>query len=238
MLRIALIGYGKMGKTIQKLALDKGHTTPLIVDIDQPGSLKDLNQNIDVAIEFTRPEAAVTNILACAQAGVPVVSGTTGWLENWGMVSEKIQASKSALFYASNYSIGVNIFFALNKWLAGKMKDQIDYRVSMREIHHTEKLDAPSGTAITLAEGIMEKLPQLQRWINAAANDESELEIVSDRIPGVPGTHTVQYESEVDTLKIEHVAHARVGFAQGALIAAEWLVGKQGVFGMQDMLEI
>ena len=238
MLRIALIGYGKMGKMIHELASAKGHNVPLIIDLNQPGQLSDLDEEIDVAIEFSRPDAAVGNIQACLGAGVPVVSGTTGWLQHWDLIANEVNARSGALFYASNYSVGVNIFFALNTWLAEKLRSYDQFDVSVKEIHHTEKLDAPSGTAITLAEGIIQHQPKKTHWINEDANDSHALSIISERMAKVPGTHSVTYASTIDTIKIEHVAHSRIGFAQGALRAAEWLVGKQGIYGMSDLLDV
>jgi len=226
-----------MGRTIQEIALKKGHKTPLIIDIDQSGTLDDLSPAIDVAIEFSRPEVAVQNISACLLAQIPIVSGTTGWLDHWDQIIDLCNQKKGAFFYASNYSVGVNIFFAMNRWLAQKMNEQFNYDVEMTEIHHTEKLDAPSGTAITLAEDILENLDRKQEWINEPTREENLLPIISQRIAKVAGTHTIQYDSVVDTITIEHKAHSRLGFAQGALTAAEWLVGKNGVFGMQDMLK-
>ena len=237
LLNIALIGYGKMGKTIEKIALEKGHEIPLIIDLEQSGSLTDLSSEIDVAIEFSRPEAAVQNITACLEANVPVVSGTTGWHSHWDLVTGKCKDLQGAFFYASNYSIGVNIFFALNKWLAKKMNQQATYELDLKEIHHTEKLDAPSGTAITLADGILENIDRKIKWTNSSSNEKADLTIVSERIKDVPGTHEVNYRSHVDTISISHTAHSRAGFAEGALSAAEWLVGKKGVFGMEDMLK-
>ena len=235
--KIALIGYGKMGKTIQQIALAKGHETPLIIDVDQASSLSDLTSEIDVAIEFSRPEVAVQNIKACFVAKVPVVSGTTGWLQHWDEVTQSCVELGGAFFYASNYSIGVNIFFALNKWLAEKMNHQPSYSIDLKEVHHTEKLDAPSGTAISLAEGILQHVDAKTSWINEPSEDRGKLLIISEREKDVPGTHLVKYQSDVDSIEIKHTAHSRTGFAQGALSAAEWLVGKRGVFGMDDMLQ-
>ena len=237
MLNIALIGYGKMGKTIEKIALDKGHQVSIIIDLQTAHSLSDLHPGLDVAIEFSRPDAAQENLSACMRAGVPVVSGTTGWLEAWEDIVKICEEENCAFFYASNYSIGVNIFFELNKWLAKKMSGFEQYQIDIKEIHHTEKLDAPSGTAITLAEGIVEQQDRMQRWCKGAAEQIDEIPIFSERESDVPGTHVINYRSEIDTISISHTAHSRLGFAHGALRAAEWLVGKKGVFSMSDLLE-
>jgi 4-hydroxy-tetrahydrodipicolinate reductase len=236
-LRIALIGYGKMGKTIQKIAESKGHSIALIIDVDQANSIEDLSDSVDVAIEFTRPEAAVANITACIRKSIPVVSGTTGWLDSYPDVKALCAEKESAFFYASNYSIGVNIFFALNRQLAKVMERFPAYDISMTEIHHTQKLDAPSGTAITLAEGILDEVSRKTAWVNRPVEEKDSLGITSQRVDDVPGTHQIAYSSEIDNIEIVHTAHSRAGFASGALAAAEWLVGKKGCFGMQDMLK-
>ena len=236
-MKIALIGYGKMGKTIDQLAQAAGHEVVLRIDV---GNNVDLNaQNLgqaDVAIEFTRPESAFNNIVTCLENGVPVVSGTTGWLDRLEEAKQLVEKYQGGLFYASNYSIGVNIFFAVNKYLAKLMKRYDQYAVEMEEIHHTQKLDAPSGTAITLAEGILGELQHKKAWINAASENAEELPIISKRIDKVPGTHTISYNCPIDNITITHTAHSREGFARGALAAAEWMVGKQGFYGMEDML--
>lgn len=236
-MKIALIGYGKMGKTIEQLAQAAGHEVVLRIDV---GNHVDLNaENLgtaDVAIEFTRPESAFNNIVTCLENGVPVVSGTTGWLDRLEEAKQLVEKYQGGLFYASNYSIGVNIFFAVNKYLAKLMKRYNQYDISMEEIHHTQKLDAPSGTAITLAEGILGELQHKQRWVNEASQVEGELPIISKRIDKVPGTHTISYDCPIDNITITHTAHSREGFAKGALAAAEWMVGKQGFYGMEDML--
>lgn len=236
-MKIALIGYGKMGKTIGRLALDKGHSIALKIDKDNQGDLTAENlQKVDVAIEFTQPESAFENVKTCLEAGVPVISGTTGWLENLPKAREICQHKGGAMLHATNFSIGVNIFFALNRYLAKMMETQEQYNVQMEEIHHTQKLDAPSGTAITLAQGILSEISRKNKWVNKATEDISELPIISKRIDPAPGTHTVTYSSEIDTITISHEAHSREGFALGALTAAEWIVGKQGSFTMQDVL--
>ncbi|MFH4967142.1 4-hydroxy-tetrahydrodipicolinate reductase [Gaetbulibacter sp. M240] len=234
-MKIALLGYGRMGQTIEKIAVDRGHEVVLRVDKD------DTDYDItkaDVAIDFSIPDAAFNNISNCFNNKVPVVSGTTGWLDKYDEAVELCKEKKGAFIYASNFSLGVNIFFELNKNLAKMMSQLKQYKVSMEEIHHTKKLDAPSGTAITLAEGIIENHEKYTEWkLNDGSNNN--LSIVAKRIDDVPGTHTVSYESDVDTLMIQHTAHSRQGFALGAVIAAEWLKeDKTGVFTMNDVLNI
>ena len=236
-MKIALIGYGKMGKTIEKLAVERGHEIVLKFDVNNFDKFTTSNiRKADVAIEFTRPESAFDNLKKCIEAGVPVVSGTTGWLDKKTEIDQLCQTQGSALFYASNYSVGVNIFFALNKYLAKMMSNRPDYHIETEEIHHTQKLDAPSGTSITLAEGIIDNITTKKSWVNEAFAEKDQVSIVSKRIENVPGTHTIRYESGVDKIEITHTAHSRTGFATGALDAAEWIVGKKGVFGMSDML--
>ena len=238
-MKIALIGYGKMGRTIEQLALAAGHEITLIIDKD---NLEDLNprrlREADVAIEFSQPESAYANICSCLEAGIPIVCGTTGWLEHFETVKALCSAKDGAVFYASNYSIGVNLFFALNRFLAGLMDSQPQYEVILDETHHTQKLDAPSGTAITLAEGILGALSRKTKWVNQSGSHPDELEIRSHRIGQVPGTHEIRYDSPVDTITIRHEAHSREGFASGAIRAAEWIIGRKGCFGMTDMLGI
>jgi len=236
-MKIALIGYGKMGKTIEKMALEHGHEVALVIDVHNPEDLNIKNlKKADVAIEFTRPESAYNNILKCIQAGVPVVSGTTGWIHRKEELELHCDTHKGAFFYASNYSIGVNIFFALNRFLANMMNTQPQYAIEMEEIHHTEKLDAPSGTAITLADGIMSQIDKKTDWINEATEEHHVIPIISKRIPQVKGTHQINYRSAIDDLEIKHVAHTREGFAKGAIQAAQWIIGKKGSFSMKDML--
>ena len=230
-MNIALIGYGKMGKTIEKIAEERGHNiTHRISDDISNHNLK----TADIAIDFSIPDAAFRNITSCFKQGVPVVSGTTGWLEKYDEAVKVCNEHNAGFIYASNFSLGVNLFFELNKNLAKMMSGFKDYAVSMEEIHHTQKLDAPSGTAITLAEQIVENTDKKGWKLDVAAEDE--IPITAQRIENVPGTHTISYESKVDTIKIEHVAHSREGFALGAVIASEWLHGKQGVFTMKDVL--
>lgn len=236
-MKIALIGYGKMGKTIEQIALAAGHEIVLKIDADNLDQLTPAHlQKADVAIEFSRPESAADNLLLCMQAGVPAVSGTTAWLDRKPEVDAACQAHHCAFLYASNFSIGVNLFFALNRYLADKMQPFGEYDPVLEEIHHTQKLDAPSGTGITLAEGILERLTRKTQWVNRAAQTPEELALTSVRVDPAPGTHTVAYHSDVDSIEIKHTAHSRLGFAQGALHAAEWIVGKQGLFTMKDVL--
>ncbi|RZS93276.1 4-hydroxy-tetrahydrodipicolinate reductase [Aquimarina brevivitae] len=230
-MKIALLGYGKMGKTIEKIATDRGHHIVLRVDKDDTDyELADA----DVAIDFSVPNAAVSNITKCITKGVPVVSGTTGWLEEYDKVIALCKEKKGAFIYASNYSLGVNLFFELNKKLAKMMNGISDYEVTMEEIHHTQKLDAPSGTAITLAEGIIANSKK-EKW-SLDQGDATTIPITAKRIENVPGTHSITYSSAVDDIEIKHTAHDRSGFALGAVIAAEWLHGKTGVYTMKDVL--
>lgn len=245
-MKIALIGYGKMGKAVEKLALAKGHEVVLRIDQNNKAALSQENlKSADVAIEFSIPATAVQNISVCLENHLPVVSGTTGWLEQMPAVKELCQQHHGAFFYASNFSIGVNILFAVNRTLANFMKRHQQYDVSIEEIHHTQKLDYPSGTALTLAEGILENTALKKAWSAHLASDQApvmeekdndSLKIISKRISDVPGTHFVKWASPIDQLEISHVAHSREGFAMGALSAAEWIIGKKGVFGMNDLL--
>ncbi len=238
-MKIALLGYGKMGKAIEMQAVAKGHDVVLKVDADNTGDLTPQNLGrADVAIEFSTPETGYDNIHFCLKHGTPVVSGTTGWLDRMEEVTSLCKEKGGAFFYASNYSVGVNILFALNRHLARIMNRQPQYEVSVAEIHHIHKVDAPSGTAITLAQGLIEELESKNSWINQKAAQPDEVGIVSDRIAETPGTHEVMYTSSVDRILIRHEAYSREGFAAGALMAAEWLIGKQGVFGMADLLDL
>jgi 4-hydroxy-tetrahydrodipicolinate reductase len=238
-MNIALIGYGKMGKAIEKIALERKHNIVARINEDNIELLqsKDLPA-IDAAIEFTQPESAFENISLCLKNNIPVVSGTTGWLDRRPAIEELCKNTNGAFFYASNFSVGVNIFFKLNKILAQLMSQHPEYKVAIEEIHHTEKKDAPSGTAITLAEGIFEKNDRLQKWVNIEDAATGELPIISLREDKVPGTHTISYNSTVDSIEIKHTAHNRDGFALGAVLAAEWLADKKGSFGMDDMLNL
>lgn len=237
-MKIAILGYGKMGKTIEQLALDKGYEIILKVDANNAYTWSNEElKDADVAIEFSNPESAVINILRCFENGVPVVSGTTGWLEHMENVKVKCLAHQGGFFYASNFSLGVNIFFQLNKILANMMDSRTEYQISIEETHHTQKLDAPSGTAITIADGILEKIKRKNSWVKEKAEHKNEIPIVSKRIEKVPGTHIVTYDSTIDSIEIKHTAHSRMGFAKGALMAAEWMVGKKGIFGMEDLMK-
>ena len=236
-LNIALIGYGKMGKAIEEIAVQRGHTVGLKIDINSMDQFTNENlQQCDVAIEFTSPHSAAQNIITCLQAGIPVLSGSTGWLNDWDAVVEKCKSNNGSLLYASNYSVGVNIFFEVNKRLAQLMNPHEAYDISMTEIHHTEKKDAPSGTAITLAEQIMENIGRKKQWVNEESNSSDDLSIISKRIDPAPGTHIVKYSSVIVDIDISHTAHSRKGFATGAILAAEFLYNKKGIFSMKDVL--
>ncbi|TWO32556.1 4-hydroxy-tetrahydrodipicolinate reductase [Seonamhaeicola sediminis] len=232
-MKIALLGYGRMGQTIEKIAISRGHD--VILKIDKDDKDYDITE-ADVAIDFSLPTAAFGNITNCLYNGVPVVSGTTGWLEHYDEAVALCNKKKGAFIYASNFSLGVNIFFELNKTLAKMMSNLSQYQVTMEEIHHIKKLDAPSGTAITLAEGVIENNKNYDAWELDNTDKETTIPIAAKRIEDVPGTHSVNYKSEVDSINIEHIAHNRQGFALGAVVAAEWLVGKTGVFSMKDVL--
>lgn len=235
-MKIALIGYGKMGHEIERIALERGHEIVCTIDIN---NLEDFQsekfRSAEVAIEFTRPETALGNYRNCFKANVPVVSGTTGWLEHVDEVKTACANGKT-FFYASNFSLGVNLFFALNKKLADMMNAFPVYDVRMKEVHHTQKLDAPSGTAITLAEGILEQLERKTTWVKEVSERPDELVIASERTGQVPGFHEIIWESEVDTITIAHDAKSRAGFALGAVLAAEFTAGKKGFLGMSDLL--
>ncbi|MBI9041714.1 4-hydroxy-tetrahydrodipicolinate reductase [Lutibacter sp.] len=233
-MKIALLGYGRMGKTIEQIALQRGHT--IVLKVDENTESYDITK-ADIAIDFSIPSVAFANISNCLNNNVPVVSGTTGWLDKFNNAKELCLQKNGGFIYASNYSLGVNIFFELNENLAKMMRNLKQYEISMEEIHHTKKLDAPSGTAITLAEGII-KNSDKESWALNVTNKDTELPIVAKRIDDVPGTHSVAYKSTVDTIDIKHTAHSRDGFALGAVIAAEWLVDKKGVFTMKDVLGI
>ncbi|MCE7066036.1 4-hydroxy-tetrahydrodipicolinate reductase [Dyadobacter sp. CY326] len=236
-MRILLLGYGKMGKTIERIALERGHSIVGKIDIQNRSEMDALKPaDVDVAIEFSAPEAAYHNITYCLKKGWPIVSGTTGWLEHRSEIENLCLEQNGAFFYASNYSIGVNLFFRLNRQLARLMNGQ-GYQKSMTEIHHIHKLDAPSGTAITLAEGIAAEMEDVHGWKLAPNDEDGYIQITSERTGEVPGTHIVRYESEVDTIEISHTAHNRAGFALGAVVSAEWLPGRTGVFGMNDLLK-
>ncbi len=236
-MNIALLGYGKMGHAIEEISLQRGYNIVLrITDENLNDLTKENIKKADVAIEFTNPQSAVANILFCLDENVAVISGTTGWLTQLKIVEEKCKEVNGSFLYASNFSVGVNIFFELNKKLAVLMKPHNDYNISLEEIHHTEKKDAPSGTAITLAEQIFNSSTQKNKWVNNITKNENELSIISKRIDEVPGTHSVKYSSSIDDIEIIHTAHNRKGFAQGAVLAAEFIAGKKGIFSMKDVL--
>lgn len=232
-MKIALLGYGKMGKVIERIALERGHE--IVLKKDEFNTYDGLS-TADVAIDFSVPSAAVDNISAAFNANVPVVSGTTGWLEHYDEMIALCNEKKGGFISSSNFSLGVNIFFGLNEYLAKIMKQFDSYKVSMEEIHHIHKLDAPSGTAISLAQGVIEN----SNYTGWSLDEEksSHIRIDAKRIGEVPGTHTVNYDSAIDNIEIKHTAHNREGFALGAVIAAEWLAGKQGIFTMKDVLNL
>ena len=236
-MKIALIGYGKMGKAIERIAVSKGHEIVLKIDLDNGHDLNpEKLSGVDVAIEFTGPASAAANLLQCARAGTSVVCGSTGWLEQLPETIKAFEKSGAAFLYSSNFSIGVNIFFELNKKLARLMSTHPEYTVEMLEIHHTQKKDAPSGTAITLAEQVMQEIPALKKWVNHTGKNPGELPILSERLDPAPGTHHVKFQSAIDDIEIIHTAHNREGFAGGAVLAAEFVQGKKGIFSMKDVL--
>lgn len=236
-LNIALIGYGKMGKMIEQIALKRGHNIVARIDKDAQQSEWDALATADVAIEFSKPDTAVANIKRCFSLNIPVVVGTTGWYEHQEEIKQLANSGDHAILAATNFSIGVNLFFHINKKLAQAMENLPEYNVSIEETHHTQKLDAPSGTAITIAQGILAEISRKQQWTLAEdAKSDSDLSIAAFRVDDVPGTHMVRYSSDIDDIEIKHTAHNRSGFAIGAVIAAEWLPGKQGYFSMSDLI--
>jgi 4-hydroxy-tetrahydrodipicolinate reductase len=238
-MNILLLGYGKMGKIIGDIAASRGHHIVGKINIENKEELQQLDANqIDVAIEFSQPNAAFENISWAIQRKIPVVSGTTGWLQRKPEIEAKTLEFDTAFFYASNFSVGVNVFFKVNQFLASLMKDQKEYQVTIEEIHHTEKKDAPSGTAITLAEGILKEVKSLKSWQLDEGKGviNPDIPIISKRIDPAPGTHIIRYRSEVDDIEISHTAHSRQGFAQGAVMVAEWIKNKKGVLSMDDFL--
>ena len=233
-MKIALLGYGRMGKAIEIVAVERGHD--VVAKIDQDETYGNLSE-ADVAINFSVPDAAAENIKTALKINIPVVCGTTGWLDQLNEIEDFCKAKNSAFVYASNFSVGVNLFFKLNEVLAKLMSSHKSYEASMKEVHHIHKLDAPSGTAITLAEGIIDQSDYTQ-WSIHKDTIENILPIEVDRTGEVPGTHTIKYESSIDSITIEHEAHSRKGFALGAVIAAEWIQDKKGVFSMNDVLSL
>ncbi|MFD2873436.1 4-hydroxy-tetrahydrodipicolinate reductase [Mucilaginibacter ximonensis] len=246
-MKIALLGYGKMGKIIEKIALDRKHEIVLKIDYDNQQDLTIENlQKADVAIEFSTPGTVLSNIEQCFNAGVPIVVGTTGWHEQISEIKARYENSDKGFIYGTNFSVGVNIFFHINKVLAKLMNAHPYYDVQVEEIHHIQKLDSPSGTAITIAEGIIDNLDEKKQWVNILTDGTNPVDnnataedvlIESHRIDSVPGTHTVIYDSEVDTIEIKHTAHNRNGFALGAVLAAEWIKDKQGFYSVADMFD-
>lgn len=236
-MNIALVGYGKMGKAIERIAQERGHNIVLkIATANRHEFTAENLQRADVVIEFTNPEVAKENVEVCLKAGVPVVCGSTGWNEGLSHAEYTAVENKTAFLWASNFSVGVNLFFELNKQLARLMNDHEEYNVSVEETHHTQKKDAPSGTAITIAEGILDHLERKNRWTKEQEENPQDIAIVAHRIENIPGTHVVKYTSDIDDIEITHTAHNREGFAKGAVLAAEFLAGKQGVFTMKDVL--
>jgi len=242
-MKIALLGYGKMGQIIERFALDRGHEIVLKITVDNKEDLTESNlRKADVAIDFSAPDAALDNIYACFAANLPVVVGTTGWYGQLQEVKNECLTSNNTLLYGSNFSIGVNIFFHMNKVLAQLMNNFPAYEVQVEEIHHTQKLDSPSGTAMTIAEGIIDNLDRKTEWVNELVGTpfeevlkKEELLIESHRIENIPGTHTVVYSSEVDEIEFKHTAHSRSGFALGAIVAAEWVEHRQGFYNITDI---
>lgn len=232
-MKIALLGYGKMGKTIERLALEKGHT--IIATSNKENTNLDISQ-ADVAIEFSTPKAAVQNISTCFKQNIPVISGTTGWLDSYKEIIKLCNTCNGSFIYASNFSIGVNLFFDINSYVSKLMLPYKEYMVYVDEIHHTQKKDAPSGTAITLAEEII-KNTNKKHW-SLSKESKDTITINAQRIEDVKGTHQINYESNIDTISIKHEAHSRDGFALGAILAAEWLLDKKGVYTMKDVLDL
>lgn len=238
-MNIALIGYGKMGKAIHEIIKQRGHEVVLIIDLENAQELTAENiKKADVAIEFTSPHTAYSNVSFCLQNGVPVVCGSTGWLDRLEEVKQLAAQQHTGLIVASNFSVGVNIFFEINKRLAALMDAHKEYEITLKEIHHTQKKDAPSGTAISLAEQILDQIGRKQKWVNEQSLQPQELSIISERVDPAPGTHHVKYSSTIDDIEIIHTAHNRTGFALGAVLAAEFLKGKEGFFGMKEVLNL
>lgn len=235
-MKIILLGYGKMGKVIEQVALQRGHQIAARIDIDNQQELDTVTG--DVVIEFSHPDGALENISRCLRRNLPVVCGTTGWLSRKSEIETLCQQTNGTFFYTSNYSLGVNIFFKLSEYLAGIMDRFPDYDIHMEETHHAEKKDAPSGTAITLAEGVMRNLSRKKSWINQKSTETEKLAIESFRVAQVPGTHVVRYKSPIDDIEIKHTAHSREGFGRGAVMVAEWILDKKGILGMDDYLRL
>lgn len=234
-MRVAIIGYGKMGKAIEPILVSRGHQVVVKINSQNPLNVEMLD-GIDVAIEISRPDLALSHIQICLDAKVPVVVGTTGWYDQFENIKERVNKENLSLLYATNFSIGVHLVFALNEQLAKWMKNFPQYEPSIEEIHHTAKLDAPSGTGITMAEGILKHISRKKSWVNRPSLQPEELALTSIREENVPGTHSISYVSDVDTIELKHTAHNRSGFALGAVEAAEWLVGHPGIHSMQEFL--
>ena len=236
-MKVAIVGYGKMGKAIEQLALDAGHEISMIIDADNTNDLQKITpENTDVAIEFSQPETAFDNIISLLTKNVKVVAGTTGWLDKYDHVTELCNEKGGTFLYASNFSLGVNLFFKLNEWLANEMNNLDGFEASIEEIHHLQKKDAPSGTAITTAERIFSKSKNYSSWINEKTDTKGVLPIISLREENVPGTHTVTYSSPLETIEVKHIAHDRKVFAQGVVRVAEWVADQQGVLTISDFL--
>ena len=238
-MRIALIGYGKMGKAIEEIALQRGHE--IVIKIDQPNLHEFTKENMakaDAAIEFTSPHTAYENVKNCLEFNIPVVCGSTGWIEKLEEIKKSCADKNGSFIYSSNYSVGVNIFFEVNKKLAALMAPHTEYEVILEETHHTQKKDAPSGTAITLAEQVLEQVKRKKKWVNELSDHPEDLEIISQRVDPAPGTHSIKYSSAIDTIEIIHTAHNRKGFATGAVLAAEFIKDKKGFFTMKDVLNL
>lgn len=237
-MKLALIGYGKMGKEIESIALERGHSIIFKGNSENKNfSASDL-KDCDVAIEFTNPDSVIKNIEKCFLGNIPVVIGTTGWYHHFSEIKSLCKKGNHSMLYATNFSIGVNIFFEINRRLAKLMDVQKNYEVMVEEIHHTQKLDAPSGTGITIAEDIVKNISRKDKWVGGESNNETDLNIFSQRIDNIPGTHIVKYSSSIDDIEIKHIAHNRKGFALGAVLAAEWLKDKKGIFTMNDVLQL
>jgi len=238
-MKILLLGYGKMGKAIEEIAVQRGHTINLKIDIDTADQFTKENlAKADVAIEFTGPHSAYENLKKLMQYGTATVCGSTGWLEKLSEIEDDCKKNNTGFVYASNFSVGVNIFFEVNKRLAALMASHEDYEIQLTEIHHTAKKDAPSGTAITLAEQVLENISRKKEWVNHISDNPEKLEILSERIDPAPGTHKIKYSSAIDDIEIIHTAHTRKGFALGAVLAAEFLKGKKGIYSMKDVLSL
>ena len=238
-MKIGLYGYGKMGKEIEKIAISRGHSIALKIDINNANTITSADlKSCDAIIEFSTPHSVIPNMLKCFESGTPVVVGTTGWYDKADEMKKICKEKNACLFYASNFSIGVNIFFKVNEYLAKLMNNYEGYNVSIEEIHHIHKLDAPSGTGLSLANQILGNYSKKTKWVNTETNKENELAIISKREGEVPGTHIIRYQSVIDDIEITHTAHNRQGFALGAVLAAEFVKGKKGIYGMNELMKL